>query len=161
MRNVRGFHLPQDLYLLGRVGLLSLRYLFELKRRSMGTLLDEMTGKRRSPDRVVLSNHRLLDELHKVWRGSEFFLRHVFRNSRPCLPRSLVLYHWCLAKGLDARVCIGVSKDGGTLKGHAWVLLDGIPFKEDTKILAAYKTMMVSPLSRIKIPSERLGADTP
>lgn len=49
--------------------------------------------------------------------------RHILRTR--CLHRSLVLHRWLLRDGLPSQLRIGVRKDDGSLRAHAWVELDG------------------------------------
>lgn len=59
-----------------------------------------------------------------------------------CLPRSLVLYKWCIEKAIPVDLAIGVRKEGGTLKGHAWVSFQGRPFMEDEMEISSYRVML-------------------
>jgi hypothetical protein len=38
-----------------------------------------------------------------------------------CLPRALLLYTWLGRGGAPVRLCIGVRREGSTLRAHAWV----------------------------------------
>jgi hypothetical protein len=42
-----------------------------------------------------------------------------------CLQRSLALHYWLLREGLPSKLRIGVRKERGQLKAHAWIELDG------------------------------------
>ncbi len=42
-----------------------------------------------------------------------------------CLHRSLTLHRWLRRDGIASDLRIGVRKDGGALKAHAWVEIDG------------------------------------
>jgi len=81
-------------------------------------------------------------ELDRIWRIVNFILKRVFRSSRPCLIRSLLLYRWCREHGLDGEVAIGVYKTATGLKGHAWLILEGLPFHEDKSSIAQYTLML-------------------
>jgi hypothetical protein len=48
---------------------------------------------------------------------------HVVRGE--CLQRSLVLHRWLRQESLPSKLCIGVRKEDGELKAHAWVELAG------------------------------------
>ena len=55
-------------------------------------------------------------------------VRRAARLSPPhvqCLHRSLVLHQWLRTAGLPSELCVGVLKDAGELKAHAWVELSG------------------------------------
>jgi Transglutaminase-like superfamily len=49
--------------------------------------------------------------------------RHPLRSQ--CLHQSLVLHYWLRREGLRSELRIGVQKQKGELKAHAWVELDG------------------------------------
>jgi transglutaminase superfamily protein len=66
----------------------------------------------------------------QVSRAREYFRwvevasrRHILRTR--CLHRSLVLHRWLLHDGVPSQLRIGVRKDDGTLRAHAWVEIDG------------------------------------
>jgi hypothetical protein len=42
-----------------------------------------------------------------------------------CLHRSLALYLWLQGEGMTSELRIGVRKDGGALRAHAWVEIAG------------------------------------
>jgi hypothetical protein len=43
-----------------------------------------------------------------------------------CLPRALALHFWLRREGIPSEVCIGVRKEDGALRAHAWVELGGL-----------------------------------
>lgn len=47
-----------------------------------------------------------------------------------CMKRSLILFRLLRRWGHDVRVIFGVRKHAGDLKGHAWVEIEGTPFRE-------------------------------
>jgi len=51
-----------------------------------------------------------------------------------CLPRSIVLADMLRARGIEARVRLGVGRDEGSLASHAWVEVDGHPIIEPQSI---------------------------
>ena len=62
-----------------------------------------------------------------------------------CLVRAAALVDWLRADGLDARLRIGVRRDGGLPRAHAWVELDGAPLGEDAAALAGYAPLVEPP----------------
>lgn len=60
-----------------------------------------------------------------------------------CLHRSLALHHWLRSEGFASALQIGVRKDGGELKAHAWVELGGGVVNEPRSAVAAF-----TPLAR-------------
>ena len=67
---------------------------------------------------------------------AERLARAVHRASRygvfqpGCLPRAMALSRLLDRRGLTARLCVGVRRDGAELIAHAWVEYGGIPLGE-------------------------------
>ena len=142
----KGFALPSDLGLLVRSFLLLARYSSRLKRLPCRLILAEIAalgqpgGEGRVPVRVSREPDREL--LDKTRRALNFYLRRIYRSDKPCLRRTLVLYHCCRRLGLEARVVVGVCREKGELLSHAWLLLEGMPFREAPAMLARYTPML-------------------
>src|SRR6266542_4192343 len=49
----------------------------------------------------------------------------VTHGQERCLPRSLLLFWLCKARGEPAALLIGISKEAAALQGHAWVETQG------------------------------------
>jgi hypothetical protein len=83
---------------------------------------------RRAPEAALPTARPVeIEELRRAQRYAhliEMVARHHTVPAR-CLHRSLVLHHWLRAEGLPSELRIGVRKDGGDLKAHAWVDLGG------------------------------------
>src|SRR5262249_11125025 len=47
-----------------------------------------------------------------------------------CLERSILLYRFLSLDHAMPQLVIGLRKAGGSVQGHAWVILDGMPFGE-------------------------------
>ena len=47
-----------------------------------------------------------------------------------CLERSLLAYRFLSGAGADPRLLIGIRVGGGSVIGHAWVVVDGEPLFE-------------------------------
>ena len=67
----------------------------------------------------------------------------VFRSDhreRPgnCLDRSLVLYRYLSGSGAQPELLIGIRRDEGPLKGHAWVTVGGSPVEEPPEPLGDF-----------------------
>jgi hypothetical protein len=138
---LKGFSIPADLILLCRVAFLCIHYGLLLRAKTIEQLLGAMNKIGNGGDEFSEVHVKIILELEKVRKASSFFLTRLIGIKRPCLPRSLVLYHWCLKRGVEAGIAIGVRKAGSQLQGHAWLLLSGSPFMEDPKELSSYKTM--------------------
>jgi hypothetical protein len=62
--------------------------------------------------------------------------RHVVRAR--CLHRSLALHAWLRRKGLPSELRIGVRKENGELRAHAWVVLAGEVVNDRWESVAAF-----------------------
>ncbi len=135
----KNYQLPQDMGLLTGLFFLTLYYsillIFLPAPRIIGCFVKVMTDKHSASDqdRVVLQ---------KAWRACNYFLKRIFCSNKPCLRRTMVLYHWCRRHGVEAKLIVGFYKEGRELKGHSWLLLDGVPFNEDTEQLKKYITVL-------------------
>lgn len=61
-----------------------------------------------------------------------------------CLHRSLTLHRWLLKEGLPSNLRIGVRKENGELKAHAWVELGGETLNDPPDAVASF-----TPLSTV------------
>jgi hypothetical protein len=66
--------------------------------------------------------------------------RHHVVRAR-CLHRSLVLHHWLRRERMPSDLRIGVRKDNGTLKAHAWVELGGRVVSDSPSAVAAFRLL--------------------
>jgi hypothetical protein len=62
---------------------------------------------------------------------------------RGCLQRSLLAYRFLGAAGAQPHLAVGVQREGGAVRGHAWVLVDGAPAGESRLEIAQYAQMVV------------------
>ncbi len=127
--------MPWDMGLLAGVLLLLMYYSLLVRLRPLPWILARIKSGRAKKQGDQ-------DELAKIWRASGFFLRKFFRTDKPCLRRSLVLYHWCCQRGIEARVIVAVKKEDGELKGHSWLEVGGFPYREDVDELRQYVSVM-------------------
>lgn len=58
-----------------------------------------------------------------------------------CLVRSVVLWWWMRASGLDPQVCMGVRPGQGGMEGHAWVECDGHVIDETPDAAASFRSL--------------------
>lgn len=140
MWRYKGYQLPGDLLLLAWVGGLVLYYECLVRLRPLPQILHSINARMTRLCAVPAQppTSEQLKIMDKIYRGATFWMTKVGRSSRPCLRRSLVLYHWCALRGLGARVVVGVKKDGSDLRGHGWLLLDGLPYHEELALLEQY-----------------------
>ncbi len=138
----KGYRFPQDIGLL--VGLFSLLIYYTLLLRftSIQNILNRFTraGNNLENQYGSMTDSEIM--LDKVWRGCNFFLGKVFHTRKPCLRRTLVMYHWCCRYGIKVNVVIGVCKEGNVINGHSWLLINGIPLKENLEGLRKYTPML-------------------
>jgi len=92
---------------------------------------------RRTPDM-----HQLLSEMHlparakpdrspkkvlEILQGAKWSLYLLGWKHDACVPRSLAIYAALRREGYAPQFVSGVRREGGVIKGHAWVELDGRP----------------------------------
>jgi hypothetical protein len=65
---------------------------------------------------------------------------HVVRAR--CLHRSIALHRWLCEEGLPSELRIGVLKDGGELKAHAWVELGGHVVNDPPRSVEAFVPLL-------------------
>ena len=68
--------------------------------------------------------------------------RHAVRAR--CLHRSLALHAWLRRKGLPSELKIGVRKENGELRAHAWVELAGHVVNDRQESVAAFAPLVGS-----------------
>lgn len=74
---------------------------------------------RRASGSVNLAGTTEIEALHARMRDIER-VAHWMPRSR-CLDRALSLVEWAEAHAIPAQLCIGVQRNGGSLRAHAWV----------------------------------------
>ena len=84
------------------------------------------------------------ERLARVWRLAGFILRRVFRTSRPCLRRCMLVLRCCRRWGVCCGLVIGVDLQSGGLKGHSWIEFQGQPFLEDPASLMGFKPVLTA-----------------
>ncbi len=135
----KNYQLPQDMGLITGLFFLTVCYSILVNFWPVPRLID-WSG-RTAGDKHPASD-RERDLLQKAWKVCNFFLCRILRTDKPCLRRSLVLYHWCRKRRVEAGIVVGFYKEGGEIKGHSWLLLGGVPFNEDLDQLRKYITVM-------------------
>ena len=60
-----------------------------------------------------------------AWKYVNFLLLTCLKVQRPCLLRSLVLFRLFRKAGLQAKIHMGVKRNGPLLEGHSWLSLNG------------------------------------
>jgi hypothetical protein len=138
----RGFRIPWDVPLIMKVFCLAGYYTLLVRFVSIKKILDPMRERSlrtRAVEGDTASKALLLD---RAWRASNFFLGRFLKQRDFCLPRTLALYRWCTSMAIDAGMIIGVRKDGDALKGHAWLVVDGAPYRENIDDLVQFAPML-------------------
>lgn len=135
--------MPRDLPLLAGMPLQVTYFALLLKRHQFGEVVALVESNCSEAGRKQLETSKRLNateqaELDKVYRAATFVLRRLLRSKRPCLRRSLVAYRWCRKRGLEADIVIGVQKTDDKLESHAWLVIDGQPFRENREELDKY-----------------------
>ncbi len=142
----KGYDLPRDLALLARSFFLLVCYSIRLRYLPCRDILKGIAGlerpKRGKQRPVETTGETGRETLDKTWRALNFYLHRIYRSKKPCLRRTLVLYHCCRRLGLEARAVVGVCKENDELLSHAWLLLEGVPFHENPGMLARYTPIL-------------------
>jgi hypothetical protein len=73
-----------------------------------------------------------------LWKACHFIQHRLLRKEKPCFPRSLVLFDWCIRKRQKAALVIGLKKTEGQLAGHSWLVIDGKPLQENQAFLDTF-----------------------
>lgn len=138
--NLKGYDLPQDGMLL--LDLLRQLLVMELavRRRPLPEIVADIQRETKCRQKPDMAAESLL--MDKIWRGCGFWLRWFFFGNRPCLRRSLVIFRWRVQHGLPVKLLVGVDRRQGELMGHAWLEIDGAPFREDALRLKEYVVML-------------------
>lgn len=80
-------------------------------------------------------------EVDRIWRVVDIARRNHFCRVQ-CLHRSLVVYWLLKSAGVGVSLCIGVQKEGGVLKAHAWVEHRGQMVGEPAYVQQVYAPLM-------------------
>lgn len=142
MWQYRGFVLPQDLKMLVRIIYLTFFFTFLLKRKAFWKILERFPRRFQEQNMEPVHDQQDYILLDKVWRGATFMLCHVLRTKKPCLRRTLILYHWFCNSSLGIKASVGICKEGNILKSHAWLIVNGVPFRENLKELDKYSPIL-------------------
>jgi hypothetical protein len=111
--------------------------LVDLKLRTSGSqrLISPAELAEQRPPRQ--SSTEFLQQAECYARWLEIAARHHVVRAQ-CLHRSLVLHRWLRREGLPSELRIGVRKEDGALKAHAWVELGGEVVREGRNAVAAF-----------------------
>ncbi|HPF21632.1 MAG TPA: lasso peptide biosynthesis B2 protein [Syntrophomonas sp.] len=137
----KGYDLPGDLGLIIKTFRLVSYYRRVIHRQPLPEIIDRIkqAGSGLTMHNPAPPEYEMLD---KASRAADFLLLRVIRTEKPCLPRSLTLFHWCSRNGIKARIMVGVKKSQQLLEGHSWILIEDQPYREDLKALADYVIML-------------------
>lgn len=101
--------------------------------------------------RVPILTHGQMPDVENLRRG-RYYARKIDAAARRhvlparCLHRSLVLHQWLRQEGVPSELRIGVRKDAGAFRAHAWVEIDG-QVVNDTGVAVAPFTALVGPVA--------------
>jgi len=94
------------------------------------------------PKRKINPDNQEVDSIIKF---TNFIIFHLFRSPNPCLLRSLFLFRYLKMMGKDIKIVLGVKPEGGKLKGHAWLIVDGNPFPDLNNPAEEYGETLIYP----------------
>ena len=68
----------------------------------------------------------------------------VLSSKKNCVERSLLLYRFLSRTNSDPTLVTGLRQlEDGTWKGHAWILVNGVPFGETESNVEDFKTLVI------------------
>jgi hypothetical protein len=87
---------------------------------------------------------RNTEQEEKIGAAVRWIYLFVFRNNTNCIERSLLLYRFLSRSNADPSLVTGMKRaEGNNWKGHAWILVDGIPFEEPEASIQDFKPLMI------------------
>lgn len=113
-------------------------YKLALKTRTLAEIVQKIDKLRDNSLKFDYPAETLLHKTHAICRKVQ---TGIARDTSPCLVRCLVLYEICLRQKIPADLVIGAGKLGQELRGHAWIELNGLPYRE-SNILSDYTEMI-------------------
>jgi hypothetical protein len=122
---------PGDGWLLARM--LAWRTVLPLLKRRvpLATLAKVMWREPRAGIRPTRAD-RIIDLARRLYWG------HRAGEEDNCLERSLLTYRFLSSAGADPQLVIGIGRPGGSVIGHAWVVVDGEPLFEPAASIREY-----------------------
>jgi hypothetical protein len=73
--------------------------------------------------------------------------RHFVRAH--CLHKSIALHFWLRREGLPSELRIGVRKDNGDFRAHAWVTLGDHVINDDPRAVRDFKPLPISAVAHV------------
>lgn len=130
----KGFTFPKDVYIFFLIPFRIFHVKKKLKKFGFNKLLllYKKNNYWENPDDFFIL------KLKKFYKASSFFLIKIFRDSNPCITRTILLYDYCCQNNFKARIVTGILKEGNNLKGHCWLLIDEKPLYEKEKDLSKF-----------------------
>jgi Transglutaminase-like superfamily len=103
-----------------------------LKRRvplaTLARIMWRKPGARIRPDHT----DRVIDLAQRLYGGYRVGEESI------CLERSLLMFRFLSNAGADPQLVVGIRRPGGSVIGHAWVLVDGAPLFEPAASIQEY-----------------------
>lgn len=132
--NYKGFELPKDIYIF----LLLPFRIISVKNKLKKTGFNKLLLNYEKNNYTIAPDKNFTLKLKKFYKATSFFLQKVFRDSNPCMTRSVILYDLCCSRKIKAKLKIGVSKDMNNFIGHSWLEINGKPLCEDENNLKKF-----------------------
>lgn len=149
-------NLDRRLWLALRAGVWLCALPVRLRRHSLTELLARLTPQE-VPAEKPLSRQaeRAVGVVARVCRQRVFTLGYF---PRPCLRRSLALYHVLTGMGYAVVIHFGVYKTGGELEGHSWITVQGKTIAECDPSGTYREVYSYSSAMRGKVPARDGGS---
>jgi hypothetical protein len=109
-----------------------------IRKHAIDDIVKKISKKNHRQNRSCPTGNARGRNLLILWKACHFIQHRLLRKEKPCLPRSLVLFDWCLRKGQRATLVIGLKKTENHLEGHSWLVIDGKPFQENLAFLDTF-----------------------
>lgn len=116
---------PRELFLVGRIFLFLVFLPLPLRFLKIQHLVSAIMPHRSPPPHRRFHPERIV---YLCERAATRLERFGYRNT--CLKRCLVMFHFLRTEGVPVDISFGAFREGGALKGHSWLTLDGRLFHE-------------------------------
>ena len=123
----KGFSFPKDIYIFF---LIPIRIIFIRKKLGKAGF-NKLLLKFGENNFTETADDVFIIKLKKIHKASTFFLQKIFRDSNPCITRTILLYELCCRSNFKANIITGFYKENNIIRGHSWLEVNRKPLCED------------------------------
>lgn len=138
--DINKIRVPADIPLIFYVFFLLSYYKILIKLKPAMKIIDSF-GTDANKKTPVIPSEISEQKLYKLWYVCHILQENIFRDTKPCLSRAILLFKWCRTNGLRAKIIFGVKKKTNRLEGHSWLVFNGKPVNENMEYLQNFKIM--------------------